>query len=852
MHHRLAAPSRPAALVLLGALLGGALAVPAGAHEDDPKLLDRRPHLPGPGRTTAVPPPGTRLAASSGPEFPSDGVTLLAWLSLDDFGAGATSGNDCWGYTSPSGREYALMGLSTGTAFVEVTTPSAPQIVSFQSGPSSTWRDIKVWSHYVYAVSEGGSGIQVFDVQAIDSGQVGYLGTVTTGGDTTTHNVAIDETSGFLYRCGGGDNGLRIYDLNASPTAPQLVGSWSSKYVHDAQVVTYASGPLAGRQIAFCCSGFNGGFTNTGLSIVDVTNKAAPTVLDEVFWPGAQYSHQVWLSPDLRYAYLNDELDEDGTLPTTTYVIDVVDPADALLVGSFTNGNGSVGHNLYTRDERIFEANYRSGLRVFDASADPTQPVEVAWFDTWPEDDDDAFNGLWSCYPYFDSGIVLGSDIEKGLFVWWVGAPLLDLQPLGPPPALLEPDGDQVEFTITEAQAGALVPGTTKLHYDAGAGLVSADLAYLGGTSWRADFPALPCGAQVGWFVSAESTNGITWSWPEGGSSAPAQATVAFGETIALSDDLESASGWTVGAAGDDATTGVWVRVDPIGTGAQPEDDHTAAPGVTAWVTGQGPLGGSVGDNDVDGGTTTLVSPALDLSGLADPIVRYWRWYSNGSNGVQDDVLVVQVSNGGAWVTVETLGPTGPETAGGWFQHAFRVADLVQPGASVRLRFRAADVGQGSIVEAAVDDLEALELDCSGGAPVAYCTAKLNSQGCVPQVGFSGLPSASGSGPFVITTADVVAKQNGILFYGSGRAAVPFQGATLCVASPITRMPPQNAGGSQPCSGSFAYDFQARITGGADPSLVAGAQVNAQFWYRDSAASFGSGLSDALEFTILP
>ena len=74
-----------------------------------------------------------------------------------------------------------------------------------------------------------------------------------------------------------------------------------------------------------------------------------------------------------------------------------------------------------------------------------------------------------------------------------------------------------------------------------------------------------------------------------------------------------------------------------------------------------------------------LVTPPLDLSGLSDPIVRYWRWYSNDYNGVQDDVLVVQVSNGGAWLTVETVGPTGPETSGGWFQHAFRVADFVLP-----------------------------------------------------------------------------------------------------------------------------------------------------------------------------
>ena len=118
------------------------------AHDDDPKLRTptqvvkskgyRNAWIANPGASTGV------LEMGSG-GFAASRVTLLAWLSLDDFNAGATGGNDCWGYTSPSGREYALMGLTSGTAFVEITSPNAPQIVSFQSGPSSTWRDIKVY-----------------------------------------------------------------------------------------------------------------------------------------------------------------------------------------------------------------------------------------------------------------------------------------------------------------------------------------------------------------------------------------------------------------------------------------------------------------------------------------------------------------------------------------------------------------------------------------------------------------------------------------------------------------------------------------------------------------------------------
>ncbi len=181
--------------------------------------------------------------------------------------------------------------------------------------------------------------------------------------------------------------------------------------------------------------------------------------------------------------------------------------------------------------------------------------------------------------------------------------------------------------------------------------------------------------------------------------------------------DLETDEGWTVGDPSDTATTGVWERVDPIGTQAQPETDHTPS-GTMCFVTGQGTVGGSIGDNDVDGGTTTLISPPLDASGLSEPTFAYWRWYSNdkGSTPGTDIFLVDISSDGGAhWTNVESVGPTGPDTVGGWIYHTLRVEDFVTPSADMRLRFIADDAGEGSIVEAAVDDIAIL--DCSG------CTA---------------------------------------------------------------------------------------------------------------------------------
>ncbi len=178
--------------------------------------------------------------------------------------------------------------------------------------------------------------------------------------------------------------------------------------------------------------------------------------------------------------------------------------------------------------------------------------------------------------------------------------------------------------------------------------------------------------------------------------------------------DLEVAQGFAVGDVDDTATTGVWIRVDPVGTDAQPEDDHTSAPGTMCYVTGQGAVGGGLGANDVDGGKTTLFSPALDLAGAGEPWIGYWRWYSNDTGSEPNtDTLMIDISNdgGGSWSNVETVGPTGPGSSGGWFFHSFRVSDVVSPTASVVLRFVASDLGGGSLVEAAVDDL--VLVDCA-------------------------------------------------------------------------------------------------------------------------------------------
>jgi hypothetical protein len=137
-----------------------------------------------------------------------------------------------------------------------------------------------------------------------------------------------------------------------------------------------------------------------------------------------------------------------------------------------------------------------------------------------------------------------------------------------------------------------------------------------------------------------------------------------------------------------------------------------------------------VSDFDVDSGKTTLTSPLIDASNLNGASVSYYRWYSNGVGPVNPNtnILLVEISNndGSSWTSVETVGPSGPETEPGWFLHSFNIADFVEPTATMRIRFIASDYSD-SIVEAAIDDFLVSGLEC----PVA-CYANCDSSTVAP------------------------------------------------------------------------------------------------------------------------
>ena len=369
--------------------------------------------------------------------YDCDHVDLLSFVPWAELGAGRGARlNDVWGWTDPlDGREYALVGRMDGTAFVDVTDPYNPRylgnLAKTEGSRANSWRDMKVYRDHAFVVADGAGqhGMQIFDLTELRdvTEPREFEATAMYTGIASSHNIAINEETGFAYLVGSSDGGetcgggSHMVDIN-DPLNPVFAGCFAHPNTgrrntgnsHDTQCVIY-HGPdedYAGREI---CVNSN----ETALSIADVTDKDNPIAVAAADYPNVAYAHQGWLTEDHRYFYSNDELDEVGGLvdATRTLIWDLEDLDDPLLLSEYMNPTRATDHNMYVKGDRLYMSNNRAGLRVLDIS-DPENPTELGYFDTTPWSADEAgFDGTWSVYPYFESGSVLLSSRREGLFI---------------------------------------------------------------------------------------------------------------------------------------------------------------------------------------------------------------------------------------------------------------------------------------------------------------------------------------------------------------------------------------------------------------------------------------------------
>jgi len=388
------------------------------------------------------------LTAVTGEEAPcTDGATgpfdcsqvdLVAFVPLASLGADpGTILNDIWGWTDPvTGRDWALVGRSDATAFVDVSDPANPRYAGelplTEGATENLWRDIKVYADHAFIVADGAGahGVQIFDLTQLRDAAgppVTFAETARYDGIASAHNIVINEETGMAYAVGssmGGQTcggGLHMIDVRA-PAEPVFLGCFADNttgrqrtgYSHDAQCVIYR-GPdedYQGREICF-------GANETALSIADVTDRDNPVAIARGEYPNVAYAHQGWLTEDHRHFFMGDEADEaqGGVDRTRTLIWDVADLDDPLLLKEHFAETGTIDHNQYVRGNRLYQANLMSGLRVLDIS-DVENPIEIGFFDTVPDDAGlPAFGGAWSNHPFFESGVVVVSSWSEGLFV---------------------------------------------------------------------------------------------------------------------------------------------------------------------------------------------------------------------------------------------------------------------------------------------------------------------------------------------------------------------------------------------------------------------------------------------------
>lgn len=654
--------------------------------------------------------------------------------------------SDIWGYVDGTGIEYAIVGNETGTSIVSLANPALPVEVFYSPGANTIWRDIKIWGTTAYITNEGGNGLKIIDLSnlpgPITAGDVSQF-TGSTYPFTTAHNVFIDE-EGRAYICGAnnGVGGAIILDLTVDPLNPVEIGRYNEYYLHD---VFVRGDTLWGGAI-------NDGF----FVVVDVSTPSSLVTWATQLTPNT-FTHNLWLTDDGNTLYTTDEV--SGAFLAGYDVSDINNISETDRIQS-SPGNGVIPHNTFVLGDYLLTSYYRDGVTVHDVS-NPNNMIELGSYDTAPSFIGDGFNGCWGVYPYLPSGLVIASDIEEGLYVLganyvpaaYLEGTVTDAVTTGAlnnaTVQIVSTNQPETTDALGEYATGAAAGGTYSVTFSK-VGYVSqtvTGVVLVTGNTTILDVQLVPLqtftltgqvidensnpiqNAMISFSnlqTSAEATtNGLgnfdvplflegtyditIGAWGSytlcamGQSLTMASNPLVFQLESGYSDYFDLDLGWTVSGS---VTSGDWERAEPVGTvfnnlESNPELDADDC-GEQAFITGNG--GGAAGNDDVDGGTTTLTSPIFDLTGYGNPYVTFDRWFfNNGGNNAPNDSLVVTLSNGTTTVKIDFATANDPNTSA-WASKNIRVEDYLSRSAFMQLKVRTMDLPDGHIVEGGFDN----------------------------------------------------------------------------------------------------------------------------------------------------
>lgn len=679
---------------------------------------------------------------------------------------------DVWGYTDSSGHEYGLITTEESTSIVDISSdPANPSKLFSLPGVNSTHRDVKVWDHYAYVTNEGspggqgGQGVLIIDLSSLPN-SVDTTRFTWNNQLQTAHNIFIDE-KGFAYVMGSNfkRGGALIFDLTQNPMNPVHVGTYDKRYVHDGFV----------RNDTFWSAEINDGF----FSVVDVSDKSNPTVMSTQSTP-SNYTHNMWLSNDGNTLFTTDER-PDAYI--TSYDVSQLNNISELDRYQSSPSDNVIVHNTTVVDSFLVTSYYKDGVVVNDASQ-PNNLIEVGHFDTSPLSGD-GFNGCWGVYPYFSSGRVLATDIEEGLFVLDVtykSAAFLEGSvkefstgnPLPNAKVKILPDINTEKTDIQgEYQTGAASQGTFDVEIDKPGYIPKtktvslvrdstqtldvelkekARFSITGQVQNQANNQGVSnaivnvTNGKVSFNSTTNSGGTFTLSNVFSGQYDIFVGRWGYNTKLASNQTLQSSTSpiveiergyyddflfqydWQVSST---ATAGRWERGEPKGTSypnvnffVNPDTDVADDFGDQCFVTGNG--GGDVGNDDVDDGKTTLISPSMNLASYYDdPYISFDYWFFNGGGqSPENDSFKVELANSSDTVLVKSFGPDQSNSQ--WSNYTFRVKDFMQLSGEMHVHFTASDdPQQGHLVEAGVDQFKVSD---SGTTSIIDGTTEQNTK----------------------------------------------------------------------------------------------------------------------------
>ena len=305
-----------------------------------------------------------------------------------------------WGYTTPDGKEYAILGCYSGTAFYNITDTNNITESDYVPGLTSLWREFKTFGHYAFIVSEAfGSGLQVVDLQYLPD-SVSLVNTITFAGYARTHTIS--QEGPYLYLSGGDYNGggIFIFDLSIDPVNPTKRGNWYEHYIHDCRVVN---------DTIWAAAIFDG-----YIYAIDAVNKDSIQTINRWLNVPQPGPHNTALTDDGKFLLVTDEI---GGFPRVLKFWNVENVFNPLLVADWqpTDIDSSIVHNVEIYGNYALVAHYTAGVRLVNIT-NPAAPIEIAWYDTYPQNNGFTYDGCWGVY-MFPSGKIAASDRLTGLYV---------------------------------------------------------------------------------------------------------------------------------------------------------------------------------------------------------------------------------------------------------------------------------------------------------------------------------------------------------------------------------------------------------------------------------------------------